>query len=217
MEGGDEEGIVAISLLGVMNPAIHHPVWYEKVDLLAADECKEAMGKNVVCTSNYSAFELSDILVQCQRDEWRVEGPRRSATRLINLCGHVFDEQLTHTPGSEVRLSIQVHRATSASNVAERIAEVLGRIERWRKFSSLAHEVHVSTQTAEGRIETSIEPSVIRDDMVYVAVMARYAPDSFKRDGSNFLVRDDLLERWPDFKALAEETIAAVVEELNDV
>jgi len=89
----------SIVVLGAMNPAIHHPKWYESVDILSREEADSAVAKGpLVMMPQLAQFTAATYEILCTPDKWQISAPDiASRSRQSDIAKLTF-KRLNETP-----------------------------------------------------------------------------------------------------------------------
>lgn len=178
----------SIVVIGAMNPAIHHPAWYQSIGLISEDECSSAVGtskrrqtgtvlsystEEAVCTPVFSQFTAGPIRVACIPENWSVTTIERGMlNRAEHICLKVF-EALKHTPVSSFALNFLFHKQTRLKNVGERFANLASQLPLgvvFEESASRSAKIHFVSSAGDRVVNVAVEPSVRGNDRVYVGV-----------------------------------------------
>src|SRR5437773_3339894 len=97
-------------IVGNMNPAIHHPSWYQMTGVMHAEEAEFAQAKPMVCTPALSQFGIKDLEILCDAQRWGATTRDASQIdRIRQIASKTFD-LLTQTPLSSYSLIFHQHR-----------------------------------------------------------------------------------------------------------
>jgi hypothetical protein len=89
---------LSIVVLGAMNPAIHHPSWYQSLGILSSDETHDALSHNLICTPELCQFTTSTFQISCIRNRWEVKtADSKEYERIVELSVKTFNH-LSETP-----------------------------------------------------------------------------------------------------------------------
>jgi hypothetical protein len=190
--------IHSIVIVGAMNSAIHHPVWYR--DIGALDDAELAStgaspnkrygpplaqssffvtsgGSLPICTPAFSQFTANNIRVACIEQSWTISTTERSQFLRIRDMANIVFRNLQHTPVSAFGLNFTHHRKASTSNVGEFLAKAVEatpfKFQTEPGATSAGKITHVSS--GNGRTMTmSVEQSVRGLDMAFIAINAHH-------------------------------------------
>jgi len=126
--GTPVQDIFSVAVLGAMNPAIHHPLWYRQV-LNAIDEVEfdAAMQGEVIVTPPLAQFRTPTLLIQCAGNRWDVQAASIDLfPQMLHLAGTTFNA-LEHTPVAAFGFNFDVQRTTAQTDVGACIARTLER------------------------------------------------------------------------------------------
>ncbi|MCA9646778.1 MAG: hypothetical protein H6718_18235 [Polyangiaceae bacterium] len=89
----------SVVVVGNMNPAIHHPMWYiGEVPEFAAEAEASLSGNSILTAPNFAKFATQNITVECQMNRWLIAA---SSSEKFELALHVAQEtfrRLYETP-----------------------------------------------------------------------------------------------------------------------
>lgn len=96
----------SIVVVGAMNPAIHHPTWYEAVGLLNSEEAKQATSSGeTVTVPHLSQYQIDKFQIQCTLDKWHIITKNvEEIERIVEIASGTF-ERLNETPVSSYGLN----------------------------------------------------------------------------------------------------------------
>src|SRR6202030_1678960 len=92
----------SIVVIGLMNPAIHHPSWYQSMQLLDKQEVDYAGSASalvpIVLAPQIAQFAVQEFKIVCLSNRWEIQTQRPEAVdRILKVASRVF-EILDHTP-----------------------------------------------------------------------------------------------------------------------
>lgn len=88
----------SVVVVGEMNPAIHHPSWYEMAGFLTPEESAGALSGDVLVTPQVSKFVVGTLEVQCIGNQWICQtSSALELDRILSTARRVF-ERLSETP-----------------------------------------------------------------------------------------------------------------------
>lgn len=126
-EAADElKDLYTIVVVGTMNPAIHHPLWYEAAHLIDQTERESAMeSPGLVNSREISQFAAPGYSILCLPERWEIRTASADLLeRLLVLACGVFDA-LPHTPVKAFGFNFHVNRPTSVGSVGKVLASAL--------------------------------------------------------------------------------------------
>lgn len=96
----------SIVVVGAMNPAIHHPSWYEAVGLLNSGEVKQATSSGeTVTVPHLSKYQIDKFQIQCTLDSWQIITKNvKELGRIKEIASGTF-KRLNETPVSSYGLN----------------------------------------------------------------------------------------------------------------
>jgi len=184
--------VYTITVLGAMNPAIHHPAWYRFIDAISADELELATpmqtsvpgGFAIQLQSNqgfssgqFSMFTVGGLRVTCLPEIWSVTATEESnLDRIVDVAGKVFGA-LPHTPVSGYTLNFGHHRQTRLENVGTHLARLLRalplgilRSEGAQESATLRHIARLPLRD----LIVDLQPSAKAKTMVFIGITAAH-------------------------------------------
>ncbi|WP_428265079.1 hypothetical protein [Haliangium sp.] len=107
----------AIVVVGAMNPTIHHPQWYQAVELLSQAEAEAALSRNnVVVLPQLAQFEADGLSLECNQSRWQVATTTPTLrARILRIAQGTF-QRLYHTPVSAFGMNYQYTREIKESS-----------------------------------------------------------------------------------------------------
>ena len=127
MAASGESTSYSIVLRGSMNCAIHHPLWYERAQLLSETERTSALYSDQTFTTAHSSqVTLPIFTISCHRDKWNIQTDREEQLgRVRRICEDVFDKVLPHTPIHHYGVNVEHVQTTACPNIGELLAQKL--------------------------------------------------------------------------------------------
>lgn len=113
----------SIVIAGEMNPAIHHPAWYQRLGLVSDADLQHAIAsEGFVCTPVVAQFDLPSMGVVCHPDRWEIatQDPDE-LVRALSIAIAVY-EALPHTPIEGFAFDFSFHRTTRLARVGRFLA-----------------------------------------------------------------------------------------------
>ena len=110
----------SVVVVGAMNPAIHHPQWYEVVGMLTAAEAQDALrGDALVVVPQLAQFQAAALQIQCTPARWQVNtADTEQRGRIIDLAATTF-ERLGETPISAYGLNARFDVTTGSEDAVK--------------------------------------------------------------------------------------------------
>lgn len=167
----------SIVVLGNMNPSIHHPLWYQRLELVNDEEVTSALDSdNTLCTPTVSHIAFPEFSIKCQRDRWEINTAKReNCERLSNIASEVF-QALDHTQLSAIGINVSLHIDTQIDNVPDYLATIVESTglslpdKQEPRTATLQYQVGAD----ERRRTIKIEPSVLDTNKVFVGQNIHY-------------------------------------------
>ncbi|MGD0680375.1 MAG: hypothetical protein ABSC94_33800 [Polyangiaceae bacterium] len=115
--------LFSVVVLGAMNPAIHHPLWYEHVGLLTAQERALALASpDLQITPAFSQFSLPRLTINCMQARWAAQTAEEGAfDRVVEIAKAAMD-RLDDTPVSVIGINFDFCRPSGIENVSRALA-----------------------------------------------------------------------------------------------
>ena len=208
----------SIVVVGQMNPAIHHPSWYQSMKLLDKQEFDSAVSGPMLLMPQISQFAAPEFSIVCLPDRWEIQTRRLEAMdRILAAASSVF-EILDHTPVSAFGFNFQFHRETSV-DVGHILGSVVERLPLGLKLSGDVAGQLTLMSTAKGQKTTaSVAKSQLGANIVFVSLNFHYdiIPNTSKIP-AHFDLAPLLTEHfWPD-EARSVAYVQSVVEGLPKI
>lgn len=221
---------ISIVLVGSFNPALFHPTWFAKRELIGDSPVQEALEREqVLVTPDLSSFSADWLGVQVTQQQAvfsTVEEGREFDLR--DLVVGVF-ELLPETPVDAVGINTDVHfrleseedwHAFGDKYLPKDLWEPLFQGERWRRRPD-GHTVGMRTLTVEawredvtGFLRIEIAPSVrITPHGVYTGINAHLQLTTDENRSNGFEGARTVAEQWEDTRALERELLDSFLEE----
>lgn len=110
----------SVVVVGAMNPAIHHPQWYEAVGMLTAEEAQDAArGGALVIVPQVAQFQAAGLQIQCTPARWQITTwDQQQRTRIVDIAGMTF-QRLGETPISAYGLNARFEVTTASEHAIE--------------------------------------------------------------------------------------------------
>jgi hypothetical protein len=169
-------GVFSLVVVGAMNPALHHPQWYESIGCISAAEVDEALARQFLFINQVTQFDSGAFEVFCDPNRWQITTRTREAeTRIVEIMLTVFDKRLTETPVTALGISRALHASTSTADVAKSVSSLLTRLPSGfhGEPSSTGKITFVEAQPSSEHVERArlrweIEPSASAKDSIYL-------------------------------------------------
>ena len=167
-----------ITILGAMNPRIHHPFWYKLIGAITEEEYKQALSDpQLICTAFASQFSVSNIAVACQGERYtistQIAGNRK---RIAEIAGIVF-KKLFETPINRVGCNSILELETTVKNVGAWISAKMDVARFGFSAESLKSGQLSLTSALQNHTQTiTLGPSALAQDVVSLAINTEYKP-----------------------------------------
>ena len=182
----------SIVLVGSFNPAIIHPSWFARFELLPPSDLEAEQDLKLV-TPDFTLFRIGWLRVQVTTDHFELSTVEHDRVPLLrDVVSNIFS-LLSHTPVSAVGINRTAHYPTSEQGW-DRIRAALAPADPWKQ---LATESALSSLTVElsrdgqeddpGYVRVTVEPSQRIANGVFVSVNdhhdLRVGADEFREAG----------------------------------
>lgn len=214
----EAEGM-SIVAIGSFNPAIFHPQWFERMDLIRQEEASDA--KVEVVHPEITVFETEWFSVQVTSDRLAVatNDPGKYLP-LKDLVQGTF-RLLEHSPIRAFGFNSNRHVRLESSERWAQLQEQYAPRNRW---CELLEEPRLRVLIMEGRrsdceakrIRVQVEPSARVDGGVFVNVNEHYAvaDDEVAAPGAGTVLLQRILDaRWREFRAFSDKVLEDLVVE----
>ncbi len=212
------EDSYSIVVVGAMNPAIHHHSWYLLTEILTPEEAETASkGGALLCTAQVAQFAFGPLTITCEPNRWQIITEDQGAlSRAVEIAEKTF-RVLNHTPVSAFGFNFMHHRQTRLPKVSK----TLGRLIRDLPIGLMsdpseidAAKLNYQHATGGGRVvAVKIEPSVLGDDWLFVAINVEYPTAA--PDGKLGFFDLNLNERFPRDHEHAQQQLRGIVDAVN--
>lgn len=213
--------MVALVILGSMNPPLHHPQWYQFIGELTEAETTESLGREFLILPQLAQFDAGSFQVTCDPQRWQITTSDAGAVdRILRVATSVFDKRLVETPVSAVGINVHIHTATMV-NVAVAINRMISRLpfgftadpNGSGKVSFL--ESRPKTEISENaRLRWEIEPSARGHTLAYVGASLELRL-SATPGLSRFSLHELVAPKLPVLQAEARAKTTEIVEAIN--
>jgi hypothetical protein len=193
----------AITVVGAMNPAIHHPLWYRFHDMISDAERDEALATPLISTQSFSAFSFGQFGIECDQQHWSLRTSSPSGRqRVLEIAARAFDQFLNDTPVSLITLNNDLHLQTALQDVRPAIVSLF--VHRLSGLQGVeAANLRLLVRGPDGGdVNVLVEPSVRSMSELFVGVASSHSTPT---EYGHFVLRT-LLERFyePDHQAAVE-------------
>jgi len=203
---------------GAMNPAIHHPSWYQIADILSEEEVTKASESGVVVVSpQVASFNVGQISITCIPARWQIQATSESDfPKIAEITERTF-KALYHTPISAFGINFMHHRVVRYENVVGELGKAVRSLELGFIHEAAkpeAGKLTYETSTGDKFVTLRLEPSVSGPNQVYVAIHIerRFMP----ADPTKFVQFDLKAKEWAaeDLND-AKEQLASVLKSIE--
>jgi hypothetical protein len=207
----------SIVVTGMMNPAIHHPSWYQSIKLLDKAEYEAAITAQMVLMQQASQFVAPEFSVICIPDRWEIQTVRfANMGRLLSVASKVF-EVLDHTPVSAYGFNFHFHKDTKVENVGQRLGSVIEKLPLGQKLSGdIAGQFLLAATSGQEKKTKSVAQSQLGKSIAFISLNFHYQVVATQE--SHHFDLGPLLEKhfWTD-EAEAQAFAQSVVEGMPSI
>lgn len=196
----------SIVLVGSFNPAIIHPSWFARFDILPPSDFDEDETDVQLVNPDFSLFSIGWLRVQATVDHFELSTLEEDRAPLLRDAGVNIFTQLMHTPVSAMGINRTAHFPLDKGGWAE-IQSALAPAQPWAKLAEGAALSSLTIQTSRtgdesdpGCVRVTIEPSQRIRDGVFISVNDHY----------DFTSADEFGEAGPALRILDSEWSAAI-------
>jgi hypothetical protein len=192
----------SIVILGMMNPAIHHPSWYQSVKLIDEQERDSAVAGQIVIMQQVSQFSTSDFSIICVPDRWEIQSRKfASMDRILALASRVF-EILDHTPVGAFGYNFHFHRETLSRSVGNLLGRAIKELPLGLRGVGDAEGQVILTSSAENQKRTvTIAQSPLGTNRLFMGFNYHYDLMGVRPPGAHFDLTPVLTKPFkPDFE-----------------
>jgi len=203
----------SIVILGAMNPAIHHPIWYQLNKLLGDDEVKQALtAGGLVNSPDVSQFSCSDFRITCMRDRWDIFTTKSELrARMLTIAAAVF-VKLPETPIGLFAFNNDFHLQTRSADVGTLLGKKLSQLHLNLPAGISKESITINMDTPYPTT-FRIEPSPHSPNMVFVAVNTNHPVPS--SEAGYFDLTPMLTEFFEKDFAMASSRASAIAQAID--
>lgn len=159
------------TLRGAFNPAIVHPAWLEKCNLIRAREAADA--KVEVVNPAISIFSVGEFSFVVEQETFQIEGRSPNPEQLRDLVVGTF-RVLEHTPVKLLAITRHMHFQMEGTSEWHRVGHKLAPKEPWESLldspGTVAVRVAGRRPGSSNNVTVGVEPSVKVANGVYIGV-----------------------------------------------
>lgn len=214
----EDKDFFSITVLGHMNPMIHHPLWYLQSGLISEPESKEAIDSpNTYTLPPMSQFQTHALAIVCLANRWEVQTKTASNLgRIRRLAERLFDEILPHTPVSHYGFNFNFVRVTERAEVGLVLASRVARASIGLSEAD-ATTAEITLRRALGDHSVSTAISQVAGNAVAVANNYEYPlPELTPENFVFFKLADKFAETFEADRQDAMSQTSAVVDAINE-
>jgi hypothetical protein len=205
---------IQIVFVGSFNPAIFHPAWLSKQNLIQPIEAEKADVKLV--SSDVTVFSIGWVTFQIEQDKCVLasdQPPYYDATR--DLAASMFSI-LRHTPISAVGINCLAHFRVAEAADVDRLCGLLTPTERWATIlnAPLLRSLRMQGELDDefrGKIGVTVEPSVKIIPGMYFGVNNHLENDSEENPPSAARMVEVFSAAWHKSLARAEKIMLEIL------
>jgi hypothetical protein len=171
-----------IAVGGFMNPAIHHALWYRTIGAIDEAEYQATIKTPFNTTTQLLSqvrFANSRLAIQCQPNEWTIQGFDDSSwPTMVKITSLVF-ERLNETPVSAYSFVSQKHLDTTIPDVGAALADkIYGMNLALLRGSEPAtgSNIELTVKVADYNVRMALQPSLRGGDKVFVFYQHQHVP-----------------------------------------
>jgi hypothetical protein len=211
---------VSVVVLGTFAPALFHPSWFERHDLLGQHESEVASGaQSLVVSGDVTFFSVAGFDLNVQANRFQV------ATAQENLFGPARDlamgsmQLLDSTPAQALGLNWVAHFALASTDEWHAAGHKIIPIEFWKRlWGKHIGMKNVTVQLAreddlKGHVQVALQPSNVLKNGVFVSINDHY---SFADDMTAPGVADLIARQWRVSEQLAFRIFSGVIRECRN-
>jgi hypothetical protein len=211
-------------VVGSFAPAMFHPSWFARYDLLGKNETSiAAESQNLIVTSDISLFKVASFDFDIRPNRLQIGTTQENnfeATRDL-MCSVL--EIIDGIPIKQLGMNWTVHYTTQTKSAWHAAGDKLVPKDFWKRvwpkhvgMSNLSLQMERS-DTETGSVNLVFQPSGLVANGVYVSVNDHYElkdgnGDMYSADAAKFLQT-----RWMKSKEVAEKIISDVYQETTNV
>jgi hypothetical protein len=165
----------SIVVVGMMNPAIHHPSWYHSMKLLNDKERDSAVAGPLVIMQQVSQFVAPDFGIVCVPNRWEIQTQKvASMDRILDVASRVF-EILDHTPVSAFGFNFHFHRETAVERIGDRLAATIKRLPLgFQLFDNAEGQLVITSTRPNQKKVVTVAQSVLGTNRAFIGFNFHY-------------------------------------------
>src|SRR5688572_17982210 len=167
-----------ISVAGDLNPAIHHPHWYESLGVLGRSAVDAALNDpGFLCSTELARFRAGPFTLVCESNRWTIGTRRRDQVEGILEITRAVWTALVHTPIYQFQFDIGDKRRTSLPDVPAALARLVLTTPLDLPQPSRSAEIRYQSGTEERDVHVNIGSAGHDEEwrsFVHVHVLASY-------------------------------------------
>ncbi len=178
-----------IAVGGAMNPAIHNPLWYKTIGAIDEAEYQASIKTPFNTTTQLLSqlrFANSRLAVQCQLNEWTIQGfDDASWPKMVKVASLVF-EKLNETPVNSYAFVTQKHLDTPIRDVGAALADKIYNLNlALPRGDEPTSSIELKVKIEDYQVRMVLQPSMIGVDKLFVFYQHLY-PTPRTPDGGYF-------------------------------
>jgi hypothetical protein len=203
-------------ICGAMNPSLHHPSWYNHIEVLSAEELKESLANDHAFVPQQAQFYTSSLKIICQQQRWQAEtSDSKTVDRVREIASIIFDKRLAETPINAIGFNFNYIYETTQLNVGNYLATQLSGMPF--KFPINEHSVgkiSYSWPIGGNQLNVLVEPSPKGKQFVHIGFNL-HIPIKESSTPERFDLGVMSNQIYQDAKPVIDEQIAAIINSMN--
>lgn len=167
----------SIVLVGTFNPAIIHPSWFARFEILPPSDLENVDNRDnlVLVSPDFTRFAIDWLRVQVTADHFELSTVEDDRVLLLRDVGVNIFKLLSHTPVSAMGVNRTAHFPLR-SDGWDRVHSALAPADAWSKVTDSTALASLTVQSQRedagdpGYVRVTVEPSQRFDGGVFIAV-----------------------------------------------
>lgn len=211
-------------VVGAFAPAMFHPLWFARYDLLGAHEVAvAAKSTNLLVSNDISLFKISGFDFEIRPNRLQIGTTQESFFQPTRDLVCSLLEIIDSAPVEMIGINWTAHYATQSRSAWHAAGDKLVPKKFWETvwpkhvgMSNLSLELE-RVDNDKGKVNLSFQPSSVVENGVYFSINDHYELKSTGKEIYSTEAAKFLLSRWDASKDMAERLFQDVYTEITNV
>lgn len=221
----------SVVVIGHFNPAMFHPYWFEKNNVITKDEAELAVGRKdsfqMILTGPLTLFRTEEIFVRVEENKMQIEAVNNVLTLLKDFVCKTFQALFSY----EIKAfgyNFMAHYRVESKELYQTIGDKLAPKKYWSKLlgddvegvdrKGGLRQMRMTEQKSDdsGQIIINFEPSIrVKPLGVYIACNDHYNLKENMQDGQSLaqIVSETFDERMSYLEELQQDLLKKLINE----